>query len=202
MLAVLLIPVKWYNVIFATGNLNDPQFQRRYKTFISDLKTDDPLAFQFLSVFFFRRAVYASIFVLFSSFPLVQIGAALFSTFAMFMYLLIVRPYISVLSKFLCLINEVLLFVLILPSARFINPVINPDMSSQIGLLMVGIIAFTIFINWVAIIIYGLFKVFAKKMKTKRLKKFRKIQEKIDKVEWVHGDISKITHWRVIENPS
>ena len=67
---------------------------------------------------------------------------------------------------------------------------------------MVGIIAFTIFINWVAIIIYGVFKVIVKKMKTNRVKKFIKIQEKMDKVEWVHGDISKITHWRVIENPS
>ena len=199
MLAVLLIPVKWFNIIYQAPNLDDPQFKKRYKTFIADLKTNDSLSYQFLSVFFFRRAAYASLYVLFTAYPLVQVGFALTTTLAMFLYLVIIRPYVSVLSIFLSILNEVLLFVLILPSARFSNPAISPDLSSQLGTMMVGIIAFTIFINWVSIVVYGILKFIIKKVKTKRLKKMRDIQNKIDNVEWVKGDFSKITHFIIVE---
>ena len=56
---MVYIPIKAFNILFTTNNLNDPVFKKRYKTFIVDLKTNSPLQFQFISVFFFRRALYA-----------------------------------------------------------------------------------------------------------------------------------------------
>lgn len=108
-ISVIYIPVKCYNTIYCTADLNNEEFQKRFKTFITDLKTTDPLCFQFITVFFFRRAIYASTFVLLGYYPLVQIIAANGCVAFMFLYLVIVRPYMSFLSTFLSILNEVLL---------------------------------------------------------------------------------------------
>ena len=66
------IPVKVFETIFKTYDLNSSDFQIRYKTIIVDLRTDDPLRYQFTSVFLFRRVLYAGVFVSYSilfSFP-------------------------------------------------------------------------------------------------------------------------------------
>ena len=69
MLFVMYIPIKSFEIVYRTGNLNSEEFKKRYKTIIAGLKTSGPLCFQFISIFYFRRAVYASIFVLFESSP-------------------------------------------------------------------------------------------------------------------------------------
>lgn len=56
---MIYIPLLAYGIIFRTPNLNNETFQKRYKTFIVDLRTDTPFGFHFITVFFFRRAVYA-----------------------------------------------------------------------------------------------------------------------------------------------
>ena len=56
---MVYIPINAFNILYTTNNLNDPIFKKQYKTFIVDLKTNSPLQFQFISVFFFRRALYA-----------------------------------------------------------------------------------------------------------------------------------------------
>jgi len=159
-----------------------------------DLKTTDPLCFHFITVFFFRRAVYASLFVLFGYYPMFQVIMAMGCAVFMFLYLVIVRPYVSFLSTFLSILNEILLGVMIVTTFRFVNPEISPSMSSQLGSFLVGILATTIAVNWVAIVIFGIVKMVHKRSLNKKLKKLRSTQEKIDKVSWTKGDIDKISH--------
>ena len=40
---MLYIPVIAFTIIYRTSDLKDPNFQKRYKTFIIDLKLDNPL---------------------------------------------------------------------------------------------------------------------------------------------------------------
>ena len=56
---MIYIPIYAFNILLTTNDLTDPVFKKRYKTFIVDLKTNSPLQFQFISVFFFRRALFA-----------------------------------------------------------------------------------------------------------------------------------------------
>lgn len=39
---MMYIPLIAFNIIFETSNLEDYEFQRRFKTFIIDLKTNNP----------------------------------------------------------------------------------------------------------------------------------------------------------------
>lgn len=133
MFATMYIPIKAYNIIFRTENLNSREFKRRYKTIISGLKTTGPLSFQFICVFFFRRAAYACLFVLFVSKPMVQIGFANMTTIGMLLYIVIVRPYDTFLSNFLGIVNEILLTVMLIGTGRFLDPIITPTQSSLIG---------------------------------------------------------------------
>lgn len=66
---------------------------------------------------------------------------------------------------------------------------------------MVGIIAFTIFINWAGIIIYGLQKVIKKKVNKKRLKKLQTAQAKIDKIKWSTKDLSTYSSQKIRLSP-
>ena len=56
---MLYIPILAFNIIYKTSDLNNPEFQKRYKTFIVDLKTNNPNCYQFITIFLFRRALYA-----------------------------------------------------------------------------------------------------------------------------------------------
>jgi hypothetical protein len=157
MFATMYIPVKAYNIIFRTQDLNAEDFKKRYKTIISGLKTNGPLSYQFICVFFFRRALFASLFVIFQSNPTIQIGFAIFITSSMLLYLAIIRPYDSYLSNILGVINEILLSLLLLGSSQFLDPIMTPDQSKMIGNAFVGIIVGTIVVNWGGIISYGKF---------------------------------------------
>lgn len=184
MIAVIFIPVKCYNIIYGTANLDDEEFQKRFKTFIMDLKTTDPLCFQFITVFFFRRAVYASVFVILGYYPLVQVVAATGCVVFMLLYLVIVRPYMSFLSTFLSILNEVMLGGMILTTFRFTNPEISPILSSQLGLFLVGLIASTIAINWVAIIAFGVAQFVKKRMHKRSTKRLKLSQENVEELDW------------------
>lgn len=157
MLAVMYIPIKSYDIIFKTENLNSEDFKKRYKTLISGLKTTSPLCYQFICVFFFRRAIYASLFVIFQNSPSFQITVGVVTTVSMFIYLVIVRPYDAYLSTILSIINEILLFIMILGSSKFLNPEMAPAQSKMIGTAFIGIIVATIAVNWLGIISYGKF---------------------------------------------
>ena len=98
---MIYIPTFTYTIIQNTYNLNDAMFQKRFKIFIIDLKTDDPLCFHFTTVFLFRRAVYACCFVIFAFSSKTQISLILSIVILMMLYLLIVTPYKSILSKVL-----------------------------------------------------------------------------------------------------
>ena len=155
MIWVIYAPIKCFNIIYRTQNLDSDEFKMRYKTIIAGLKTSGPLCYQFIWVFYFRRAVYASVFVIFQSNPTVQLASANTITIAMLVYLLIVKPYDSLLSTILSIVNEVMIILMISSTFRFLDSVISPIMSSIIGNIFVGIIIGTIAINWIAIIGYG-----------------------------------------------
>ena len=106
---MLYIPITAYNILQRTSQLNNPEFQKRYKTFIIDLRIDHPLQFQFITVFFFRRAIYACSFVLLTFMPEIQISFIVTAIVGMMLYLIMIRPYKSLLSTILALINEILL---------------------------------------------------------------------------------------------
>lgn len=198
MLAVLYIPIKAYNIIYRTADLNSEEFKKRYKTIISGLRTDNPLAYQFICVFFFRRAVYASIFVLFSSKPVYQIICANAITIAMMVYVVVVRPYNTFLSTILSILNEMLLVGMILITFRFLNPTISPALSKTIGTLLITIILVTIILNWVGIMLYGISQYIHKKMRAQRLKKLKAAQKEIENIQWVSSNISRVSHARII----
>ena len=120
-----------------------------------DLNTNSPLRYQFMTLFLFRRAVYASIFMFAVNTPFIQVGTALITVVAMAFYLLIVRPYQSVLSQFLSIFNELMLLCTVGIPGRFLEPVISPDDTRAFGNALIGLTIATIVINWVAIIVYG-----------------------------------------------
>ena len=155
MVSVIYIPIKCFNIIYRTQNLDSIDFQKRYKTIISGLKISGPLCYQFIWVFYFRRAVYASVFVIFQSKPSLQLAFANTITIVMLLYLLVVKPYDSLLSTILSVVNEVMIISMITSTFRFLNSVITPSMSNIIGNMFAGIIVGTIAINWFAIIGYG-----------------------------------------------
>jgi len=154
-LLILYIPVKTFNIISKTWDLKDSDFQQRYRIIIMDLRTDSPLRFQFTSVFFFRRAIYASAFILAVNNSFVQIGITLSTVLAMATYLLIVIPYKTVLSSFLSVVNEFLLMCTVAIPGRFLEPIVTPSDSKAFGNTLIGIVIATIAINWVSIIVVG-----------------------------------------------
>jgi len=93
--------------------------------------------------------------VLFQSKPTLQLVFAVIITVSMFVYLLVVRPYDSLLSTILSIVNEVMIISMLSFIFRFLNPVITPRMSRIIGNIFIGIIVGTIAINWIGIIGYG-----------------------------------------------
>ena len=111
-ICMLYVPIIAYNILQRTSQLNDPEFQKRYKTFIMDLRIYHPLQFQFITVFFFRRAIYACSFVLLAFMQEIQISFIISTVIGMMFYLIIIRPYKSLLSKTLALINEILLLAM------------------------------------------------------------------------------------------
>jgi hypothetical protein len=88
--------------------------------------------------------------------PGFQIILANFITIFMAIYIIVIRPYDSILSSILSIINEFLLVVMIVGTTRFIDPVITPNESNMIGRAFIWIIIVTIAINWVGIMIYGI----------------------------------------------
>ena len=155
MFAVIYIPIKSFNIIYRTQDLNSFDFKKRYLTIIAGLKVSSPLWYQFICIFYFRRAVYASIFVLFQSQPVLQIIFADFVTASMLVYLIIIRPYNSLLSTLLSIVNEILVIWMITPTYRFLEEEITPNLSKMIGSIFVGIVVGTIVVNWFSIIVYG-----------------------------------------------
>jgi hypothetical protein len=135
-----------------------------------DLRTDNPLRFQFITVFFFRRVLYASTFILLSRWQFFQISYAVFTVFFMVSYLLIIKPYKSVLSSVLSVFNEFMLFLTVAIPGRFLEPFITPIESRIFGNLLISIIIATIAVNWIAIILYGVITFIHKKLTHKELK--------------------------------
>ena len=88
--------------------------------------------------------------------PKIQIGFLMATVLGMLLYLLLFRPYQSYLSTILSVINEALLLSMIIICARFTNPNISPNSSKFIGRVLMGILIFTVVINWIGIIIYGI----------------------------------------------
>ena len=111
-ICMLYVPIIAYNILQRTSQLNDPEFRKRYKTFVMDIRIYHPLKFQFITVFFFRRAIYASSFILLTFMPEIQISFIISTVIGMMLYLIIIRPYKSLLSKTLALINEILLLAM------------------------------------------------------------------------------------------
>ncbi|CAI2365637.1 unnamed protein product [Moneuplotes crassus] len=180
MFAVIYVPIKSFNIIYKAGDLNSKTFKKRYKTIISGLKTSGPMCFQFVSIFYFRRGVYASILVLLYSTPLLQIMSASILTVAMACYLIIVKPYESSLSTFLSISNEFLLILMIFGSFRFVNPVMTPTESRIIGKVFIGVLISTIFLNWASIIFQGIKTFLQNKRRKKKIDHIMKLKEAND----------------------
>jgi hypothetical protein len=192
-LLIVYIPVKCYNILFRTCNPKNKEFQKRYKTIILDLRTDDPLRFQFITVFFFRRAIYASTFMLLAELQIMQVSAAVATVIGMTSYLLLVRPYKSVLSSVLSVFNEFMLFLTVGLPGRFLEPVISPSESRTFGTILIGIIISTIAVNWIGIMIYGIVVFIKRKLKKKA--KNAQIKEKSKKDD-AHNISMLIQHER------
>ena len=106
-------------------------------------------------------------------------------------YLVIIRPYQSILSSILSLTNEILLLSMIIVCYRFVDPIISPDQSKLIGLGLVGIIVMTIVINWIGIVTYGVSIYIKKRVKKAKLKKSK---ETVSKMRRINTSMSKNNH--------
>ena len=170
------LPVKFFNIVFKTANLRDKNFQKRYKTIIYDLRTDNPLRFQFMSVFLFRRILYTMPFVFIAFSPIAQVVSVIVVVTCMLVYLAVIRPYESKLSTILSITNEILLLLLLCTATKSLNPNTSHKLSKVFGNVLISIILFTIFINWVGIIIAGVCGFIAKRRFDKRFNAWRKAQ--------------------------
>ena len=162
---MMYIPIISFTTIQSASNLNDPAFQKRLKTFIIDLRTTNPLCFHFATIFFFRRAIYACAFVVLANVPSTQVLYLSVVTLSMSAYLVVVRPYKSVLSSVLSLLNEFMLLSMIVTTFRFLDPIIAPSQSKMIGNALVGMVIMTIVMNWVGIIVQGTISFIQKRAK-------------------------------------
>ena len=167
-----------FNTIFKTTNLKDEEFQERYKIIINDLRTDSPFRYQYITVFYFRRAIYAGAFVLLEAWPILQVTVVNLSAFLMLLYLVIFKPYESTLSRILSVINEVLLFTLLMFTIKFINPKVKPKESNIYGNFMIAFVLITVVINWTFIAIFGALNTYKKYTIKKLLKKIPEEQKK------------------------
>ena len=86
-------------------------------------------------------------------------------TLSMSAYLVVVRPYKSVLSSVLSLLNEFMLLSMIVTTFRFLDPIIAPSQSKMIGNALVGMVIMTIVMNWVGIIVQGTISFIQKRAK-------------------------------------
>mmetsp|Transcript_14089 Transcript_14089/g.14085 ORF Transcript_14089/g.14085 Transcript_14089/m.14085 type:complete len:113 (-) Transcript_14089:18-356(-) len=96
----------------------------------------------------------------------------------MAVFLIIIRPYDSLLSIYLSILNEFLLVMMISGCFRFLNPTITPSLNTTLGTAFVGIVIGTIIINWVSIIFYGIgimIQKYFKHKKTQQIRKFKNI---------------------------
>jgi len=177
-LLITYIPVKFYNIIFRTQNLKDKEFQKRYKTIIVGMRIDNPLRFQFITVFLYRRLIYASVFLFLSNYKFIQVGAALTTVIMTAAYVAIVRPYASGLSTLLSIMNEFFLLSTVAIPGRFLEPIITPNASKAFGNVLIGLIIATIAVNWIIIMVFAISKFIKKRMKPKDKKSIlRKITE-------------------------
>lgn len=173
---MLYIPILSFTTVAKTSNLQNPAFIQRFKTFIVDLRTTNPLCFHFMTVFFFRRAVFACCFVLVSSWVKFQIISVTFTVLGMMVYLALVRPYKSTLSVILSLTNEILLLVLVGTCFRFIDPVITPRQSKMIGTIQVALVITTIVVNWGGIVTTAAVSYIKKTVKKKKVSKVKELE--------------------------
>ena len=179
---MVYIPINAFNILYTTNDLSDPVFKKRYKTFIVDLKTNSPLRFQFISVFFFRRALYAWVLVIVAFIPKTQIALLITIVAGMMVYLIIVMPYESILSTILGILNEALLLIMVSIWTRFTDNKVDRKTSSEYGRCLVYILIGTIIINWVAIITYGTTLLVKKGLKKKKLQKIKRKRSSTERV--------------------
>ena len=164
--------------------MKDEEFQERYKIIINDLRTDSPFRYQYITVFYFRRAIYAGAFVLLEAWPILQVSVVNLSAFLMLLYLVIFKPYESILSRILSVINEVLLFTLLMFTIKFINPKVKPKESNIYGNFMIAFVLITVVINWTFIAIFGTLNTYKKYADKKLLKKIdEEKQKKLEETE-------------------
>ena len=169
---MLYIPIISFSTIFKTSDLKNEQFQKRFKTFIIDLRTDNPFRFHFTTIFYFRRAIYACVFVVWAAFPTLQVITQSITVVFMTCYLLI-KPYKSALSSILSILNELMLLFMIGICWRFTNPIIQPDQSKILGNFLTLTIVFTIIINWCGIITFGVISMVKSRLVKNKQKKLR-----------------------------
>ena len=147
------------------------------------MKLTSPFCFQFMCVFFFRRALYACAFVVISEMPSSQVIFLVLIVLAMTGYLLLIRPYVSPLSSILSVTNEILLLFMIITCFRFVEPAIEPKQNKMIGSALVYMLILTIVINWAGIMIYGVIKFTHKRqLKAKKDKKAKIIESRVHSV--------------------
>ena len=77
----------------------------RYRNLVTDIDTTNPLRYHFYTIFFFRRAVYAGIIVMFGGAPAAQLCLSLIMAALMIAYFLIIKPFTGNLSKALTIMN-------------------------------------------------------------------------------------------------
>ena len=92
------------------GTLGDPSFQSRFNSLYLNINTEKPLAHYLPLIFIFRRFIMGIIVSFCDNHQSAQFLFMTFSSFAIIIYLVKVRPMVSLQLNAIEIINEVILY--------------------------------------------------------------------------------------------
>ena len=120
--------------------------------------------------FLIRRALFAVTLVILANHPKIQIIVFVIQAIVMMTYICIVRPQLSKLLLAMNIISEFLLIVIHGFSWIFLNPDYSEEELQFYGLILIGLIAIYLVINWVVVIYITSLNI-REKCRQKRLRK-------------------------------
>ena len=145
--------------------VSELEFDLRYKTIIADIQISKPTGYQVMSLFYFRRCVYTAIIILLSRTPLSCLILVIIMGLVSFFYVIIFRPYETILSKINSTQNELYFVASVIVISTLLFVTLGRKELVIFGYVLIGIVIMCVIVNWVAIISFGVYMFKYKKKK-------------------------------------
>jgi hypothetical protein len=127
--------------------LSSPVFQKRFGTLLQNLSLTSRSHYLFNFFFIFRRFLYGLSIALLPSSPGLQITLQLLMSISHLTYVVTVFPYSLRLDNYFEILNESTILCVLTASMRFADLPFSPEVSSNLGFALIGIITLNIAIN-------------------------------------------------------